>query len=501
MSLNVRDYNNKDKLLFPATIGDYLPKDHLAWFIDDVVEQLDLNCLYKKVPSVGNPSYHPKMMLKILFYGYATSNFSSRKITKGLETDVAFIFLSGMQKPDFRTISDFRKNNPEELSNLFIQIVRLCKKLGLVGLGHISLDSTVVRANAYREKTYDRERLLLEEKAVEKKIKELLDAAQATDDEEDRIFGVNSRGDEIPKELRSQEKRLEKLKEARAKLEEESLKEVNLTDPDVKFQKQEGNLIRPGYRAEIAVDEKEQIILSCDVINKANDVDQLIPLIEQTGDNLPEFSIKESIIVTADSGYSSMENLKELESKQNIDAYIPDPKYQTAQNGKTTPEDSPFYKERFIYNPEKDIYLCPNHKELYFSHRKKEQGEHGAYSSIYRCRECRTCQYFGRCTKTAHGREIKIYDNTGQIHKMRSKLNTADGKRIYGRRKVIVEPVFGNIKHNLGFRQFLLRGLKKVKAEFTLIAIVHNMQKIAKFLRKLLFSKLPRSELSPVLAM
>jgi transposase len=501
MSLNVRNYNNKEMLLFPASIGDYLSKDHLAWVIDDVVEQLDLRCLYKKVASVGNPSYHPKMMLKILFYGYATSAFSSRKIAKGTETDVAFIFLSGMQRPDFRTISDFRKNNAEEISNLFVQIVRLCKKLGLVGLGHISIDSTVIKANAYREKTWDREKLILEEQAINKKIKELFDSAQTIDDEEDRIFGVNSRGDEIPKELRSQEKRLEKLREAKAKLEEESLREVNFTDPDVRFQRQEGNLIRPGYRAEAVVDEKEQIIISCDVVNKANDVDQLIPLIEQTANNLPESSTHESIVLTADSGYNSMENLKELASKKNIDAYIPDPKYQTAQNGKTTPEDSPFYKDRFIYNPKKDVYLCPNHKELYFSHRKKEQGEHGAYASIYRCRECRTCQYFGKCTKTTHGREIRIYDNTSQIYKMRSKLNTVDGKRIYGRRKAIVEPVFGNIKHNLGFRQFLLRGLKKVKAEFTLIAIVHNIQKIAKFLRKLLFSKLPRSELAPALVM
>lgn len=501
MSLNVRNYNNKDKLLFPSAIGDYLSRDHLAWIIDEVVEQLDLKCLYKKVPSVGNPSYHPKMMLKIVFYGYATSNFSSRKIAKGLETDVAFIFLSGMQKPDFRTISDFRKNNTGEISHLFVQIVRLCNQLGLVGLGHISLDSTVIKANAYRERTYDREKLILEEQAIEKKIKELLDSAQAIDDEEDRAFGVNARGDELPKELRSQEKRLEKIGEAKAKLEKESLKEINLTDTDVKFQRQEGNLIRPGYRAEAVVDEKEQIIISCDVVNKANDVDRLIPLIEQTANNLPESSTHESIVLTADSGYNSMENLKELASRKNIDAYIPDPKYQTAQNGKTTPEDSPFYKDRFIYNPRKDVYLCPNHKELYFSHRKKEQGEHGAYASIYRCRECRTCQYFGKCTKTPHGREIRIYDNTSQIYKMRSKLNTADGKRIYGRRKAIVEPVFGNIKHNLGFRQFLLRGLKKVKAEFTLIAIVHNIQKIAKFLRKLLFSKLPRSELAPGLVM
>lgn len=501
MPLNVRGYNNKDKLLFPATIGDYLPQEHLARVIDDVVEQLDLNCLYKKVPSVGNPSYHPRMMLKILFYGYATSAFSSRKIAKGLEADVAFIFLSGMQKPDFRTLSDFRKNNTEEISNLFVQIVKLCSKLGLVGLGHISLDATVIKANAYREKTHDREKLILEERAITDKIKELLDNAQGVDDEEDRLFGSSSRGDEIPKELRSQNKRLEKIKEARRKLEEESLKEVNLTDPEARFQKYDGMLIRPGYRAEAAVDSKEQIILSCDVVNKANDIDQLIPLIEQTSRNLPEVLTKESIMITADSGYNSMENLKKLESKQNIDAYIPDAKYQTAQNGKTTKEDSPFYKNNFIYDSQKDVYICPNHKEVIFSHRKKEEGENGAYSSVYRCRECRTCPHFGLCTKTPHGREIKIYDNIELVYKMRDKLNTAYGKRIYSKRKIIVEPVFGNIKHNLGFRQFLLRGLKKTKAEFTLMAIVHNIRKIAKLSNKLLFSKLPRSELAPALVM
>ena len=503
MSLNVRKYNNKDKLLFPAAIGDYLPKDHLAWVIDEVVEQLDLRYLYTKVPSVGNPSYHPKMMLKILFYGYATSNFSSRKIAKAIETDVAFIFLSGMQKPDFRTVSDFRKNNTEEIRYLFVQIVRLCKKLGLVGLGHISLDSTVIKANAYREKSCDREKLILEERAIEEKIKELLDEASATDDKEDGIFGADLRGDEIPEELRSQEKRLQKIRETKAKLEEESLKEINLTDPDARFQRQEGNLIRPGYRAEAVVDEKEQIILSCDVTNRANDEQELLPSMAQAVNNLPEISNQDSrVILTADSGYSSMEGLKKLEEERPyIDAYIPDVKYQAKQDGKAIDEDSPFHKKHFVYNSEKDIYLCPDHKELYFSHRKKEQGEYGAYSSIYRCRDCRKCRYFGRCTKTTHGREIKIYDNTDQVYKMRSKLNTADGKLIYGRRKVIVEPPFGNIKHNLRFRQFLLRGLKKVRAEFTLIAIVHNIQKIAKFLKKLLFSKLPRSELAPALAM
>jgi transposase len=496
MSLNVREYNNKDKLLFPAAIGDYLPKDHLAWIIDEVVEQLDLSCLYRKVPSVGNPSYHPKMMLKVLFYGYATSTFGSRKIAKGLETDVAFIFLSGMQKPDFRTISDFRKNNAEELPKLFAQIVKLCHKLGLVGLGQISIDSTMLKANACRENSYDREKLVLEEQAIQKKIKELLDSAQRIDDEEDRIFGPNLRGDELPEELRSHKKRLEKIKEAKKKLEEESLKEINLTDHDATFQRQEHNLLRPGYRAEVAVDEKEQIIIACDVTNHSNDAKQVVPLIEQTTSNLPEITLKDSVIVTADSGYSSSKNLKELEEKGCFDSYIPDVHYQARLRGKTTDEDSVFHKKQFSYNPKKDVYLCPNHKELTFRWKEKDENQNTIF--IYRCSECTGCKYFGTCTKSPEGRKIKVYADIGHLYKMRQKLNTADGKRIYDKRKTIVEPVLGNIKHNLGFRQFLLRTLKKVKAELTLIAIVHNILKITKFLKKLLLFKLPKEDLIPL---
>jgi len=495
MSLNVRNYNNKEMLLFPAAIGDYLSKNHLAWIMDEVVEQLDLSRLYAKVPSVGNPSYHPKMMLKILFYGYAASTFSSRKIAKGTETDVAFIFLSGMQKPDFRTISDFRKNNLEELSGLFVQIVRFCRELSLVSLGHISLDSTAIKANASKDKTYDEERLILEERAINKKIKELLNSAEATDDEEDKIFGPHLRGDEIPEELRPQEKRLQKLKEAKKKLEEESLKGINLTDPDATFQRQKSQIIT-GYRAEIAVDDKEQIIVACDVINKANDTKQLIPLIEQTANNLPEVSTQESVVVTADSNFSSMGNLKGLEPKEYIDAYIPDVKYQAQLRDRRTDEDSPFHSKNFTYNPKKDIFLCPNRKELTFWYRTID--DKGNNLSIYRCQNCLACKYFGRCTKSPKGRKIKVYDDIGLIRHMRQKLDTTAGKRIYSKRKTIVEPVFGNIKHNLHFREFLLRGLKKVKAEFTLIAIIHNILKIAKFIKERLFFKLPRRELIPL---
>jgi transposase len=482
MQLNVRNYNNKAMLLFPASIGDYLSEDHLAWMIDEVVDEFNLDRLYNKLPSVGNPSYHPKMMLKILFYGYATSVFSARKLAKKLETDVAFIFLAGMQQPDFRTIADFRKNNLNELSELFVQIVRLSKKLGLVELGHISLDSTVIKANASKEQFYSKDRLDQEEELIRQKIEELLKNAQDIDTYEDQKFGPDKRGDEIPQELRDRKKRLEKIKIAKQTLEEERLKKVNLTDNDATFQKPQGKALISGYRAQVAVDNKEQIIVACDITNKATDTKQLNPLLGQSFENAQK-SQDDPIIISADSGYSSMENLKQIEeSKQNIDAYIPDNKYQAKLRNKPTDEDSAFHKKNFKYDEKQDIYLCPNHQSLKFVGKRTD--DTGNPYSYYRCNSCQGCKHFGTCTKSSKGRAIKVYDNEHLIYKMRKKLSAPEGKLIYQKRKTIVEPVFGNIKRNLGFREFLLRGLTKVKIELLLIAIAHNLLKIAKFIKK-----------------
>lgn len=481
MSLNVRNYNNKELLLFPACIGDYLSKDHLAWIIDDVVGQLDLSCIYDKISHVGNASYHPRMMLKLLFYAYTQKTFASRKIGQKVETDIAFIFLSGMQKPDFRTISDFRKNNVKEISELFVQIVRLCKKLNMIELGHISLDSTAIQANASKEQFYSKDRLNKEELAIKQKIDDMLNKAQDIDESEDDQFGHDNRGDKIPQDIRDHKSRLEKLQIAKELLKEEDLEKVNLTDKDAYFQKSRGKMIS-GYRAQISVDNKEQVIVACDITNDTVDTQQLDSMLEQTFENTKK-STGDSIIVTADSGYSSMENLKKLEqSNQHIDAYIPDVKYQAKQRNKQTDEDTPFHKNKFCYDPSNDTYLCPNNRRLEFKY-KTIDDTNNKYS-YYRCNNCQDCKHFKICTKSPKGRGIKVYENEQLIYNMRHKLNTTQGGQIYKRRKTIVEPVFGNIKHNLGFREFLLRGKNKVKAEFSLIATAHNLLKIAKFIKK-----------------
>ncbi len=260
---NVRPYNQYQMQLLPPSIRSLIEDDHLCLVVNDVIDTLDLSCLYKKVANEGNPPYHPAMMIKILFYAYAKGIFSSRKIAEALKENIGFIFLAAWQKPDFRTISDFRKNNLEELGLLFAQIVLLCRQLGMVKLGHVSIDGTKIKANASDAKTYDRRR-------IEREIGRWLDQAQDNDQEEDNHFGPDKTGEEIPEEIRNQKQRLQRLKELKKKLEQGDREKINMTDPDAMFMKTKAG-IKTSYNAQTVVDSAHQVIVAADVTNDASD--------------------------------------------------------------------------------------------------------------------------------------------------------------------------------------------------------------------------------------
>jgi len=447
-SLNVRPYNNKEQLLFPASVGDYLSENHLAHVVDEAVDEINLQPYYNKISDVGNPPYHPALMIKIWFYGYAIKTYSSRKVEEKTHTDVAFIYLAGMQKPDFKAISEFRRKYIEQLKNSFVDILQICHRLGLTKLGNISIDSKVMKANAASSRTYDGKELIKEREEIEKTIQEYLQKANQTDEEEDKLYGHDKRGNELPDDIREKKDRVKKmkriaqqLKQAQEKLKQSGKKKINLTDNDAQFQKDKSRII-PGYRAEIAVDSKEQIIVANDVTNEQNDAPQLIPMVDEVLENVKELEPEkfsddfceqsEKINIPADAGYSSGKNLAELETekyKDKVEPYIPDTNSQTKEH-------------------------------------------------------CKSCQHFGKCTINKLGRFIQISEHQHLIDKMRQKLSTPEGKKIYGKRKITAEPVFGNLSQNLGFREFLLRGLEKVKGEFSLMCTAHNLLKITRFLRE-----------------
>lgn len=516
-SLNIRPYNNKEPLLFPPLIGDFLPDDDLAHVVDEAVDEIDLTPYFEKISPVGNPPYHPALMIKIWFYGYASKTSSSRMIEEKTHKDVGFIFLAAMQQPDFKTIAEFRRKNLPELKDSLVDIVQICHRLGMTELGEISIDSKVTKANASASKTYTEKRLIKEREEIEKVVKEYLEKANQTDQEEDEKYGPDNRGNELPEDIRNKEKRIEKvkrviedLKQAQEELKESSKKQINLTDKDAQFQKDKGRII-PGYRAEVSVDSKEQIIIASDVTNEQNDSSQLLPMVDETLKNIEAIESKqnskasqekEAIKLTADSAYNTGNNLAELEKdkyKERIDPYIPDQKSIAKERGKGGDINSPFDSSKFVYNEKENTFTCPAGRKLDYT---GQQFAHGRSYFVYQCKDCKGCQYFGECTTCKQGRAIWVSEYQEIIDKMREKLKTDEGKEIYSRRKTVVEPTLGNLSQNLGFREFSLRGLEKVKGEFSLMCTAHNLRKITRFIGELgvsLKKALDMSQLSPLL--
>ena len=311
-----KPYRKSQFMLFPNSIDDYVPQNHLSRMISNIVEQLDTRSIEDKYSQLGQNTYHPKMLIKLLFYGYAIGERSGRKISSKCETDTAYIYLSQMYKPDFRTVNDFRKNNIEELSGYFINIVRMCKELGLISVGQMNIDGTKIKVNAANRRTKSKEAYQKWIKRIDDKIKKILQEAEATDTREDQIY-QDKRGDELPEEINTQVKLKAKIKKIMEKFKNEKEK-INLTDPDARFMKDGRYRIDTNYNCQASLS-KEQIMLASEVIPEASDRKALELMVKTTDANLVH-PVEE---IAADAGYSSYDNYEYLEKNNKI-GYIPD---------------------------------------------------------------------------------------------------------------------------------------------------------------------------------
>jgi len=495
-----KPYVKNQPILFPNAIEDYVPESHLARVIENVVEKLNTTDIENKYSNLGQKSYHPKILIKLLFYGYTIGERSGRTIEKKNETDTAYMYLSQNYKPDFRTINDFRKNNLEEISKYFIDIIKYCQQLGLVEVGQINIDGTKINANASRKMTKNKEQCEKWLQKIEEKIDGILQEANERDAEEDELYGDN-RGDELPEDINTPEKMKAKIeaisqefknkeqkdneqakkstkemsdeqikkinaaKKLKTKVEnvinqfEDDQQEVNITDNDAPKMKKGIQ-----YNCQAAVT-SNQIIVGADVITDANDKQALEPMVEQAQENLDK-TIND---IAADCGYSSYDNSEYL-SKNNKDGYIPDQYFSRLNNGKL----GKYHHENFKYDENQDIYICPEGQTLTKHRIKNDRGNH---YTIYKCHDCHKCPVKKQCTKYDQ-RTISRERRRPLLEQMRKLLLTEKGKLKYLERMYTTEPVFGNIKHNLGYRYFLLRSLEKVKYEFKLMCIAHNIQKI-----------------------
>ena len=428
MAKTYRPYCPDQMFLLPPSLRDWLPENHLSYFVSDIVDSLNLEAIesYYEKSDRGQPPYHPRMMTKVLVYAYCVGIYSSRKIQKRLVEDVAFRVLAAGNQPDFRTISDFRKIHYRALEDIFQQVLRLAMKAGAIKLGSVALDGSKVKANASKHKAMSYGRMKAEERTLRKEVKKLLARAKAADDEEDTWYGKDKSGDELPEELNRRESRLKRIREAKRALEQQAREEAeesgkskeeakkakpkdkaqyNFSDPESRIMKGSDSFVQ-AYNAQVAVESISQLIVGQTVTQEPNDKQQVAPMVaiikKQAGKKPKE--------MLTDSGYCSEQNLKYLE-KKNIDAYVA-------------------------------------------TDRKKHGSQRVA------------CQR-GPLPKGAT-----------RVDKMKRKLQTKEGAEIYAARKSIVEPVFGQIKHARGFRQFLMRGVEKVKAEWALVCATHNILKM-----------------------
>jgi transposase len=454
--------NNDQLFLLPPSVEDFISENHLARVIKEVVETIDVSSIESRYSHLGQKSYHPHLLLKLLFYGYSTGIRSGRKIASACESDTAFMYLANMYRPDFRTINDFRKDNIEFVQTAFVHIVQLCKGLGMCKTGLLIIDSTKLKANASADKSKTKEQYEQWLERIESDVKGMLQEAEQTDLNEDKQYGKN-RGDELPDELRSKQKLKDKIQQALQSMKKDK-ERINLTDNEAKFMKGNGT-IDIHYSCQTAVTE-DGIIVSAYTTNQCSDRTQTV----QVATKAEIISGQTYTDVLADSGYASYDNYEEFE-KQNKNIYIPDQQ----MNMEAEKAQDPYHRNNFTYNEKEDFFICPENKILpfystYINKRRK------ARNNVYMCKDCPACEKQSLCTKAKH-RQVCIEQREWMRKKIRERLNSIEGK-IHYLKRMRIESVFGNIKHNLNYVHLYLKGLQKTTAEWQLICIGHNLRKI-----------------------
>lgn len=483
---------SKDQLVFfPETVNDYIGATHLARFVELIVEQLDFTDLDKSYKSTGQRAYNPRVLTAIIFYGYAIGIFSSRKLEDSCVNRLDFRFLSNNFFPSYKTISEFRRIHLEFLQQKFTEIVVIGLEMGAVSIGNIkvSLDGTKIRANASSKKTKTRTQLKALLEQAETEVKTLLSDAEQIDKQEDIAVGDRTKSTiseavmkrqskikAIQDTLSSLDEKIEKDKDAAvqqkgkalSKSEESKIEnqKMNMTDQDAKYMKERQGCTRTNYNCQITVDETHQFITATDVTNSACDQYQLQPMLEQSEANL---GCKIDVI-KADSGYENKKNLAYLEERKG--AYYIDSCNVRAVNR----ERFKYNKINFKYLEDKDAYECPVGQLVPFYRTGRRSGK---ASRKYKCTCSATCPFKNECCP----KNAKVIDRFADDYLLEANLAKMQQEEIraeYSIRKHTVEPVFGDLKHNRKFTQFLLRGLQKVKAEFRILCIAFNIRKLHK---------------------
>jgi transposase len=467
--------------LFPSNLFDLLPQDHECYLYTELFEQLDTTQVEALYSVKGQHAYPPKRIVSILIYAYSRGVFSSRQIERRCREDLSFMFIAQMHCPNFRVLSDFRKNHGEFFQDCFKQTVQLAMELKLASLGHISLDGSKFKADTSKHKAMSYARLKEQEQSLCAEIEALIDQASRCDQEEDQAYRDKT-GYELPEDLQFKQSRLAKIQAAKQALEEreaqlnpdktiEGRKQISFADTEARIMGKSGQF-EYRYNGQLSVDADHQIIVGQHISQHANDQQDVEPALKALQDTTDQRPGQMSL----DNGYISGNNLKALEQQQ-VDAYVATDKGEKAHKIPLDESERKLVKADFSYDEAENTFTCPGGQTLPMI----REGKDG--SRVYQgsAEVCAECPFKSRCCQSEKGeaRTINTDDKESLRQKMRHKMETRAAQAIYKQRKVIVEPVFGQIK-NSGFRGFNVRGKDKVAGEFSIVCAAHNFKKIAK---------------------
>lgn len=444
-------------LLLPSSIDEYIGNDDPVRVYDAFVEQVDMTALgiEENVHRTGRPEFDPRAMLKLLVYGYSYGIRSSRKLERATYHNMSFIWLTGGLKPDHKTIARFRRHYAHALKDILKQCARVCLKLGLIEGNTLFVDGTKIRANASMKHTWTVERCRKTMDQIDEQIESLLRECEAVDETE----AYDASLVKLQSQLADQQTRKEKIQGILTDLAASERTALNTVDTEAARVRQGGH-IEAGYNCQAVVDDKHGFIVHSEVVSQSNDNNLFSSQIRAAQQTLQ----KTARHACADKGFASPEDLQKM-LENGVDVVVPMLRHSN-------------FRDHFVYDAPRDAYRCPQ------GHTLKYVGDHkNNKSRMYRIQDpqtCQRCQRFGDCTKSAQGRRVERPFTEAVRERLEKRYREADAQYLARRRKFRAEPPFGHIKHNLGMRYFLLRGLAGVRAEAGLAATCFNLTRAMK---------------------
>lgn len=479
----------KQTLLLPTNLRDIIPKDHICYLIEEVINQLDFSSFDKEVEGPGNPSYHPRISLKIIMNGICERITSTRKLEKLTYENIIFKYLAENLNPDFHTIAMFRKENRSLIKRCFLQTVQIAKQLNMVNFNKLYLDGIKVKANASKSKTFTKEEIDFLSDFVDKHLKEM----DKVDEEEDKKYGDSNGEPKIPDHLTSRRKLREKIKEilkdtgkakkqmkkAKAKIKKEKVDKVNLTDMDSKLMKMKKGLhYEQAYNCQLLVEDKGEIIVGNHISDSTVDANETKPTMEKFKQE-QKVSL-EGVEIFQDNAYSNCTTAEYYEKEKAI-PYIPDPVSTKELHGKAK-EIPKFHNDNFKLDFKKNQAICPEGHRMKYVRRDVKRKHTGSWTNVYRTHKCKSCKFKIECAGIKNSyREAKI---NPLIRKIRLRFKTKKGVEKYNKRFHKGEVAQGHIFHNLGYREFKMRSKESCENEVNLFSAAYNLKKIHNKLKR-----------------